>query len=175
MCPLNWGKYNTRINELRYVFKIARFTFLEIDGTARNLYHDYFKNSLDYDDVKRMFKRSKLYDIAITSKFSYEILANYFYQYSCENDFMEEGSKNNLYLINESIELTETNSGLTDIQKHFIISRIIDGCNFGGELLNISIKEAKKRGKIIDIDYEKQRFFDFRNKYKGTSPNTVHV
>lgn len=53
--------------------------------------------------------------------------------------------------------------------------RIIDGCNFGEELLNTTIKEAKKRGKTIDIDYEKQRFFDFRNKYKETSPNTVHL
>lgn len=166
---------HTRINELRYVFKIARFTFLEIDGITRNLYHDYFKNSLAYDDVKRMFKESKLYDISITSKFSHEILANYFYQYSCEDDFMKKVSKSSLYLINESIELTETNSGLTDIQKHFIISRIIDGCNFGDELLKATIMEAKKRGKTIDIDHEKQRFFDFKNKYKGTPPNTVHV
>lgn len=171
---IEWIKCkHTRINELRYVFKIARFTFLEIDGMTRNLYHDYFKNLLNYEDVKRMFEISKLYDIAITSKFAHEILANYFYKYSSENGFMEKVSKSNLYLINESIELTETNLGLTDIQKKFIISRIINSCNFGDELLNISIREAKKRGKSIDIDYEKQRFFDFRNKYKGTSPNTA--
>lgn len=163
---------HTRINELRYVFKIARFTFLEIEGMTKNLYHDYFKNLLNYDDVKRMFKRSKLYDIAITSKFGHEILANYLYQYSCEDDFMKKVSKSSLYLINESMELIEKNPGLPHIQKNFIISRIIEGCNFGEELLNTTIREAKKRGKSIDIDYEKQRFFDFRNKYKGTSPNT---
>jgi class 3 adenylate cyclase len=164
---------HTRINELRFVFKTARFTFLEIDGVTRNLYHDYFKNSLDYDDIKRIFNRSKLYDIAITSKFGHEILANYFYQYSCEDDFIEKVSKGDLYLINESMDLIETNLGLSHIQKNFIISRIIEGCNFGEEFLNATIKEAKKRGKSIDIDYEKQRFFDFRNKYEGTSPSTA--
>ncbi|MDI6603414.1 MAG: hypothetical protein QME57_04925 [Patescibacteria group bacterium] len=164
---------HTRINELRYIFKIARFTFLEIEGMIKNLYHEYFKNLFNYDDVKKMFNRSKLYDIAITSKFSYEILANYFYQYSCEDDFMKKVSKSSLYIINESIELTETNPGLTDIQKSFIIRRIINSCNFGNELLNVTIREAKKRGKTIDIDYEKQRFLDFSKKYEGTPPNTA--
>ena len=171
---VEWVKSKrTRINELRYVFKTARFTFLEIDGVTRNLYHDYFKNSLNYDDIKRIFNRSKLYDIAITSKFGHEILANYFYQYSYEDDFMEKVSKGDLYLINESMDLTETNLGLSQIQKNFIISRIIEGCNFGEELINATIKGARKRSKSIDIDYEKQRFFDFRDKYKGTLPSTA--
>jgi len=166
---VEWIKFkNTRASELRYIFKIARFKFIKANGTTQNLYYDYFKGLFDYTDAKRIFdnKRSKLYDIAIISKFSYEILADYLYQYSKEDNFIKKVSnENNLYLINQSIELIENNPGLSDEQKNFIISRIIGNCNFGEGILKATIKEARKRGKRIDIDHERRQFLSFRRKY----------
>ena len=159
---------NTRINELRYIFKAARHKFLKINGITINLYQNYFKDSFNYTDVKKIFdnKRSKLYDIAITSKFGHEILAKCFYQYSREDNFLKKIlDENSLYRINESIDLTEANPGLTDMEKNFIISRIIKSCNFGEELLNATIRNARRLGRRVDIVYERKRFLSFKKKY----------
>ncbi len=159
--------------ELRYIFKIARFTFIRIDGTQKNLYHDYFKSMFDYNVAQKIFdnKRSKLYGLAITSKFSHEILSNYFYIYSHENSFDEMvSSEMNLYRINESLELVECNVGLSYEQKSFIIQKILKNCNFGKQMFKETIKSSKELGKEINIDLEKRRFLNFEDKYTVILP-----
>lgn len=158
---------NVRINELRFVFKNARLTRVKTDETEENLY-SYFRNSLNYEDAERVFanRRSKLYDIAITSKFSHEILANYLYQYSSKDSFAQKVlAENNLYIINEAISLVETNLGLSSEQKNFIIRKIIENTTFSESLFEGTIKKARKIGKEIDIDSEKERFLNYKKKY----------
>lgn len=166
---------DVRIFELRFIFKNARFIRVRTDGAEENLYY-YFRNCLSYEDVKRIFtnKRSKLYDIAITSKFNHEILSNYFYRYSFEDSFAEKVStENNLYRINESISLVESNPGLSEKQKCFIICRIIDNTRFGERLLKETAKVAKRLGKKLDIHAEKERFLNYKEQYGATSSNKV--
>lgn len=167
---IEWIKHkDVRINELRFVFKHARSMQVRTDGTKEELY-SYFRRSLDYENVRRIFinKRSKLYDIAITSKFSYEILGNYLYQYCSEDNFAEKVStENSLYIINESISLVESNLGLSEEQKGHIICRIIDNTSFGERLLKETAKAAKRLGKKLDIHEEKERFLNYKEKYRG--------
>jgi hypothetical protein len=158
---------DVRINELRFVFKNARLTRVQTDGTEEHFY-SYFRNSLNYEDAKRVFanKRSKLYDIAITSKFSHEILANSLHRYSSEESFAQKVlAENNLYIINEAISLVETNPGLSSEQKNFIIRKIIGNITFSERLFKGTIKKARKIGKEIDIDSEKERFSNYKEKY----------
>ena len=166
---------NISVGELRFTFKIARFTFIEIDGTRKNLYHDYFKSIFDYNVAQKIFdnKRSKLYGLAITSKFSYELLSNYFYLYSHEKSFEGKVSAEmNLYRINESMDLIESNEGLSYEQKSFIIRKIIQNCNFGKKMFKESIRNAKNIGKAINIESEVRKFINFKNKYMVILPCT---
>jgi len=166
---VDWIKCkDTRINELRFVFKTARFISAEINGVTVNLYHGYFKNAINYEDAKRIFsnRRSKLYDITITSAFSHEILANYLYQYSSEESFAQKVlAENNLYTINESISLVETNAKLSNEQKKFVVGKIIGNTPFSERLFKETVKAARKIGKEIDINLEKERFLSYREKY----------
>lgn len=166
---LEWIRHkDTDVGQLRFVFKIARFAFAQINGIERNLYHDYFKNSFNYEDAERIFshERSGLYDIAITSKFAHETLANYLYQYSFTVSFKEKVSKeNDLYRINESISLVESNPGLLEESKESIIREIVEATKFGERMFRDTIRIAKKLGKGIDIDREKERFLSYKRKY----------
>lgn len=146
--------------ELRFVFKAARYTHIVSNLYEGSLYH-YMLRYLNYTDVKRIFdnKRSKLYDIVITSKFAHEILASYLYEYSKESAFAHKNStSNNLFITNEAIELVADNIGLDDDQKKFIIQKMIENTPYGEALFKASIKAARKRDKQIDIEQEKERF-----------------
>jgi hypothetical protein len=167
---VDWMKYkNTRINELRFVFKIARFTTIKINGMDKNLYHDYFKNMLEYADIQKIFDnyRSQLYDISITSKFGHEILAEYLYQYSQEDGFIKKVNlTNNLFIINESMSLVKSNPTLSYEHKKYIISRIINAYNFEERMIKATIKKAKILGKKnFNIDKEKERFSSFKKEF----------
>lgn len=160
---------DTNTVELRFVFKHARSIYAKTDGTEESLY-SFLRRSLDYEDAKRIFtnKRSKLYDMAITSKFGHEILANYLRQYSSEDSFLEKvSSENNLYRINESISLVESNPGLSGEQKGFVIRRILDNTGFGERMLKYTARMARKLGKDLDVDSEKERFLKHKEKYIG--------
>lgn len=158
---LHWIKTkNVNTVELRFVFKGARYTQIVSDFGKENLYH-YLKRSLNYTDAERIFnnKRSKLYDIVITSKFGHEILASYLYQYSKEGAFtVKISTTNDLFIINEAMDLVAGNAGLDDNQKQFIIQRIVANTRFGEALFKATIRAAIKLHKQLDIDQEKERF-----------------
>ena len=107
------------------LLKNAKYTwYTEKNGTQRN-YYDYFKNSLGYSDIKRIFdnRRTKnLYNLAINA--NNQMLADYLYQYSFEDAFVKKVLNTSVYLINKSIGLLEKNIYLSNEQKDFIINRI---------------------------------------------------
>lgn len=158
---LHWIKTkDVNTVELRFVFKGARYTQIVSDLGGENLY-DYLKRSLNYTDAEKIFnnKRSKLYDIVITSKFGHEILASYLYQYSKEGAFaVKISTTNNLFIINEAMDLVAGNAGLDDNQKQFIIQRIVANTRFGEAVFKATIRAAIKLHKQLDIDQEKERF-----------------
>jgi len=167
---------DTAVHELRFVLKTSRFVFIELEGKKKNLYDDFLKCLLNYEDVKRVFDnpRSRLYSICITSKFGHELLANHFYEYSHEASFAKKVSvEKNLRLINESVELVEKNDGLSDHDRHYIIYRIMSNTVNTRDLQSFAMKsmrEAKRLGKQFDAGKEMGRFLDNREKY-ATPPS----
>ncbi len=165
---LEWIKNkDVRINELRFVFKNARFITLNGGENQESLY-EFFRKNLEHQDIIRIFEnpRSRLYDMAITSKFGHEILAEYFYKYSFDSSFTEKVSvENNLYRINESIELIETNSSLPKNQISSIVRRIVETVKINEKLISNTIKDGRKLKKSINIETEKQRFLKYKMEY----------
>jgi hypothetical protein len=162
---LEWIKSkDTEINELRYVFVIGKHVPFATDGKT---YYDFFKESFGYNDIRRLFdnKRANLYGITITSMFNPEILAIPLYQYSHEKSFAKKIScelcdkPTNLYLINESMEFIEKNSGLSIEQRQFLICKIIIIVE------NYGLWKFLEPLSVLQREREKNRFLTFKRKY----------
>lgn len=161
---LHWLKTkDVNTVELRFVFKGARYTKLFSGFNAESLYQ-FLNRSLEYKAAERIFnnKRSKLYDIAITSMFGHEILASYFYQYSKSGEFAEKiSATNNLFVVNEVIEIVNKNNGLGEDQKQFIVQQIVKNTVFEDTIFKATIRKAKQLHKQLDIAHEKKRFQEY--------------
>ncbi len=127
---VEWVKSkDTNIVEMRVLLYDAKYTYYIENDEYKGRYYDYFKNALDYDDIKKIFdnKRSDLYDLAMNS--NNMLLATHLWIYSSESAFLDKVLHERAYLINESIELLEKNIYLSSDQKKFIIDKIKVGVN----------------------------------------------
>lgn len=168
---------DTRINELRYLLKISRFTFINVDNETINLYHEYFKKNFTYDIIKKLLDndRTKIYDIAIACKFSHELLAEYYFLYAKENNFVHQIIiENNIHIINEVISLTLSNESLSTEQKDYIVRVILNNFQINDKNKQKTIMQAKKKRKKLDLNKEISVFNNYRNKYLFNERNMAN-
>lgn len=169
---VEWIKLkNIAVHELRFIFRTGSFILVEVEGEKKHLYPDFLRDSLNYEDFRRIFDnpRSSLYGISIAAKFSHKLLSGHFHEYSKEDSFAKKVSaERNVYLINESVELVEQNEGLSDQHRRYILHRIMSNTVSTADLLNYAnriMRTPERHRRQFDIDMEMDRFLSYRERY----------
>jgi nucleoside phosphorylase len=158
---------NVRLNELRFVFKLGRrLTVLAEDGYVA-LYPDYFRTHLSAGCLQWILgnPRTRLYDIAITSKFGHEVLAYPLLHYAREGGLASKvASESSIFRVNESIDLLEGTRDkkpigtISEEDRALIIRCIIENMSIDRHKIASTRREAKRIGRKVDIDREIERF-----------------
>jgi nucleoside phosphorylase len=169
---------DVRINELRFIFKLGRRLQLSSEFGGQMLYPDYFSSHLSADCLRNIFNspRSKLYDIAITSRFNHEILARPLLSYAQDGGLVSKvKEETSLVRINGSVSLLAGDvpgslpiQGLSDMEVRFLIRTIIDNTVINHRIISSTLRDARLIGKPINIDEVIERFNAFSTKYGST-------
>jgi nucleoside phosphorylase len=157
---------NVRVNELRFLFKVSRGLTVHADGGEVTLYPAYFREKLSPECLQRILEnpRSRLYDIAITSKFGHEVLAYPLLRYAIQGGLATKVATESLFIINESIEILEGARGsgpigtISEDERAVIIRCIIRNTSLDRNKITSTRREAKRLGRGVDIDREIERF-----------------
>lgn len=157
---------NVRVNELRFVFKIGRRLTVRAEDADVTLYPDYLRTHLSVECLLRILgnPRSKLYDIAITSKFGHEVLAYSLLRYAREGGLASKVAReSSIFIINESIDLlagvhdTAPIGTTSEDERALIIRCIVENASIDRHRIASTRREAKRRGRDVDVDREIER------------------
>jgi nucleoside phosphorylase len=168
---------NVRVNELRFIFMLGRSLSVGPGNKAVALYPDYFSSHLGSQCLQNILgnRRSKLYDIVITSKFSHELLAKELVLFAQNGGLTQKVSQeNNIHRINECIGLLEGRlepkpsppiHTISVEQRAFLIRCIIESASLTRDKIRATKIEARSLGRDLNIDREVERFRATAAKY----------
>ncbi|MCL5801194.1 MAG: hypothetical protein M1283_01445 [Gammaproteobacteria bacterium] len=120
------GKDTNVVELCKYVLLDARYTFrTESDGQRRR-YSDILRDTLTYDDLKRVFdnRRSGLYALAINA--NHDFVAKALVRYAGDPNFRGKAVRESTYLRNESVQLISKNCYLTEDDKARVAAAITE-------------------------------------------------